>query len=153
MEAFPRVRTLFEGSGKAPVGQDGRTRDCSSSGYDYSLALELIKKGITDPSEIATTIWLRPDESAQLKGIEYIAHTISSAMAFFEDVKAAKTARRQEADTDPETEIDFVVDRVLVTTSVPAIYIVVIDGKELISRPRLLTKTRRSPSLPISSLL
>ena len=66
----PRIHGLFEGRGKLGVGEDGRTRDTSSSGYDATLLSALIAKGVTDECMLATVLYHRPDGAAAAKRVE-----------------------------------------------------------------------------------
>jgi hypothetical protein len=83
-----RLRALFEGRGKTAIGSDGTPLDTSSSGYDYSLALKLAQMGITDPDELATVLWHRPNGEARAKGLSYIERTVRHAL----EVAGAKRA-------------------------------------------------------------
>ncbi len=75
-----RLRELFYGNGKTDVSPDGKPLDTTSSGYDYSLALELARLGITDPSPLASTLVTRPDGHARAKGQSYIERTVALAL-------------------------------------------------------------------------
>lgn len=75
-----KVRALFEGRGKTAIGPTGTPIVDSSSGYDYSLAYTLALIGVTEPSELATALWHRPDGRAQRKGREYISRTVTRAL-------------------------------------------------------------------------
>jgi hypothetical protein len=83
-----RLRALFEGRGKTAIGSDGTPLDTSSSGYDYSLALKLAQMGITDPDELATVLWNRPNGEARAKGPRYVERTVRHAL----EVAGAKRA-------------------------------------------------------------
>src|SRR5690606_18144632 len=108
LTASPKLTALFEGRGKTAIGPDGRRLDTSSSGYDFSLALGLAHKGVTDPHELATALWHRPDGAAQAKGEKYIARTVQQAL-----VLASRAARESEPTAGPSGEIDFDVQRVV----------------------------------------
>jgi hypothetical protein len=71
-----KLRQLWEGTGK----MEG---DTSGSGYDFSLARKLLACGITDVSDIATILALRPGGSCKAsgKGEEYLRRTIAKALA------------------------------------------------------------------------
>lgn len=92
-----RLRSLFEGKGKTVIGPEGKQLDTSSSGYDFSLALQLALRGVIDPDEIATALWHRPDGGARDKGERYVRRTVSQAL----DVAAAM---RPAAQPRPGTE-------------------------------------------------
>src|SRR5690606_18683112 len=135
-------------------GPDGRRLDTSSSGYDFSLALGLAHKGVTDPHELATALWHRPDGAAQAKGEKYIARTVQQAL-----VLAARAARETEPTAGPSGEIDFEVERVVVYDSAPPIHHLYIGGKEIVLsadelisprrfKRKFVDKLRRIPRLP-----
>jgi hypothetical protein len=131
----PRIRGLFTGHGKPGVGEDGKSLDVSSSGYDFSLALALAKRGIQDPSEIATAIWHRPDRAAQAKGLGYVTRTVLRAL---ERARGPKRPPRDDAD-----RVDFVVERVRAFSSNPPIYEFTIDGKTFTASSTDLNSKRR----------
>jgi hypothetical protein len=87
------IGRLFQGQGKSPVGQDGVPVDTSSSGYDYSLALELAILGF-NPDDLATALWHRPDGRAREKGLGYIQRTVTRALD-----KATQVEERMAAET------------------------------------------------------
>ena len=143
-----RVRALFEGKGKPAIGPDGKGLDTSSSGYDFSLALTLAMTGITDPSELAMAVWLRPDKSAQAKGVEYVRRTVRRAL------QRAKVASK-----GPAQEVDFRVEKVRIFDSDSPIYELTIDSRvirlssaQLKSRSKFetafMSALRRLPALP-----
>jgi hypothetical protein len=76
-----RLQTLFSGEGKLEFGWDGRRLDQTPVGYDFSVALALVRKGITDPSVLATALACRPDRHARGRGRVYIASTVKAALA------------------------------------------------------------------------
>jgi hypothetical protein len=80
LSSSPRARALFEGRGKTELGDDGKPLDQSSSGYDFSLVLYLVNKGVTDSSELATVLFHRPDGRARQKGQSYIERTVTRAL-------------------------------------------------------------------------
>jgi hypothetical protein len=116
-----RVRSLFNGEGKPEVGVDGRTLDRTSSGYDYSLVLSLAKRGISDPSELATALWHRPDDAARSKGIDYVTRTVRAALDLVGASREAQVAQGA-------CEIDFEVQCLRVCNSNPAQYEFTING-------------------------
>ena len=127
------IAALFEGRGKPVFGPDGKRLDTSSSGYDFSLALKLVQKGVTDPSEIATALWHRPDGAAQAKGKRYIAATVANALK-----QAASLAG---AEGSPKNCIDFTVERVVIRSSDPPFYHMRIGDKTLVlTSEQLLSK-------------
>jgi hypothetical protein len=71
------IQQLWIGKGKR-AGTDQ-----SRSGYDYSLAVALIRRGHQNPKELATILSLRPNGSirAGAKGIDYLQRTIANAVA------------------------------------------------------------------------
>lgn len=117
----PRIHALFEGRGKPAVGEDGRTRDTSSSGYDASLLTALIAKGVTEPCTLATVLYHRPDGAAAARGIRYIRLTVRKALDF-----ARRVASRQSKGT--KKTADFAIENVRIFTSVPAAYEFTIAG-------------------------
>jgi hypothetical protein len=68
-----RLRRLWHGEGKT-------TGDRTSSGYDYSLACSLIRRGKDDPNELGTILSLRPGGHAPQRGPEYLNRTITNAL-------------------------------------------------------------------------
>ncbi len=130
LHTTPRIQNLFWGRGRTPLGRDGRTLDASSSGYDFSLVLELRRRGIEDPSELATTLYLRPDEAAKAKGRRYIVRTVREALK----VHNARHERGEddlEPPPDPASQIDFVVEKIRIVASDPARYEMTIAGKPM----------------------
>jgi len=77
----PSLAALYNGTGKQSVGLDGGSLDTTTSGYDYTVVAELIHHGITDPTELATALWLRPGGRAQEKGLRYVSRTVTKALA------------------------------------------------------------------------
>ena len=131
LDKHARLRALFEGRGKTELGDNGRPLDQSSSGYDFSVVLALIKKGITDPDLLANALCNRPDESAKSKGEQYIRRTVT---------KAQKRADHLGAELE-DLEVSFKVDHVRIFDSTPAIYEFRIEGKLL----RVSSAQLRSP--------
>lgn len=145
-----QIGALFAGRGKTAIGADGKPMDTSSSGYDFSLLLALIGKGITDRDELATALWHRPDEAARAKGLGYITRTVESALERIEVVAS---------DLDGKECIDFTVERITIRESDPPYYHLQVDGKVLILtadqllspplfRRRFMEILRRIPKLP-----
>jgi hypothetical protein len=115
LDQNPRLQDLFEGRGKTAVGEDGRRRDTSSSGFDYSILSALARKGVRDTSELASVLWRRPDGAARAKGIDYIIRTVRKVLA---DISAGERAR----DESQSDVIDFTVQRLRVFASNPRKY-------------------------------
>ncbi len=69
------IQRLWEGVGKC----DG---DTTRTGYDFSLVIECIRKGITDFVVLATILKLRPEGAVQKsgKGDAYVRLTIANAI-------------------------------------------------------------------------
>ena len=97
---------------------DGKPLDTTSSGYDYSLVLALIKKGVKHEDLLANALWNRSDEAAQAKGRDYIRRTVRRALERFQE-------RREQEEADL---IDFNVERVRIFDSDPAVYEFTIEG-------------------------
>lgn len=112
-----KVSGLFLGQGKKPTDKRGNPVDCSSSGYDASLLSALITKGVTDPSELATAIAVRPDGGARGKGAAYIERTVRSALDF-----------RKQQEEDSDRIVDFGVDQIRRFKQTPASYEFTIEG-------------------------
>ncbi len=160
-----RLAALFHGRSKNPVGPDGRSRDTSSSGYDFSLLLALARKGVTDPDELASALWNRPDGGACTKGEEYIARTVRRALATASsgDAEGGAARGRRANDDDvyslPEEDIDFAVTKLVVSDSDPPLYqlhvddhVLVLTVDDLLSprrfEKRFVAQLRRIPRLP-----
>jgi hypothetical protein len=150
----PRIRAAFEGRGKTALGENGRPLDTSSSGYDFSLAMALATKGVTDPAELANALWHRPDGAAQAKGKGYIARTVRSALALLATTKAASVQKSGAVDA-----VDFTVTRTVVFDSDPKVYHLHIDGQVLVLssdelanphrfKRKFMDALRRIPRLP-----
>ncbi len=75
-----RLNGLFHGTGKTSAAPNGRVLDRTSSGYDYSLILELARCGLRDRASLAATMRRRPDGHARTKGTAYVERTISQAL-------------------------------------------------------------------------
>lgn len=74
LERDPAIRALWQGHGK----EQG---DVSGSGYDYSLALELLRRGYRHLDELGTILALRPAGSvARGKDAAYIQRTLAKAL-------------------------------------------------------------------------
>ncbi|WP_053332893.1 hypothetical protein [Haliangium ochraceum] len=101
LSSKPGVRALFEGQGKTAIGPDGKALDTSSSGYDFSLALKLASLGATEPDELATALWHRPDGHARAKGQGYIRRTVANVL---EQVQASVPRKRT------KDELDLILD-------------------------------------------
>lgn len=124
LDGSSRIRGLFLGTGKPDLGPDGRTRDTTSSGYDFSLVMALARKGITDPSELATAVWLRPDGAAAAKGRPYVGRTVQRAM------ERVAAIAQQEAD-EAKAMLDFEVEAVRIFDCNPAQYELTVEGTPL----------------------
>jgi hypothetical protein len=125
LQTDTRLRALFEGHGKPEMGSDGKRLDTTSSGYDFSIVMAFARRGITDPGELASILWCRPDRAAREKGSRYILHTVREALAFVEQAVQA-------AQESAQGTIDFQVGNIVVRGSDPAIYHVEIDGRAVV---------------------
>jgi hypothetical protein len=146
-----RLRSIFEGTGKPELRDDGKPYDRSSSGYDFSLVLALRRKGVKDADQLGNALWNRPDGAAREKGIDYIRRTVDEALKRFDQFED----EREEEDA----EIDFVVEKVRVFASVPPVHEILIAGKSItLTTSQLLSRDsftlafvnthRRVPTLP-----
>lgn len=117
-----KIADYFIGKGKPEKGLDGTELDRSSSGYDFSLIVALVKAGVRDPGDLAAALWHRPDGKARGKGVDYIQRTIRGVLEKFAE-KAEKPLLEQ---------IDFKVESVRIFASQPATYEFVIEGKPLV---------------------
>lgn len=115
-----KVHGYFHGHGKRERDEHGKPLDDSSSGYDFSLVLSLIRNGVTAPSELGTALWHRPDGAARTKGADYIARTVQRALA---------TANGDSSGAPPP--LGFKVERVTIYEMNPPRFVFVIDGVEL----------------------
>jgi hypothetical protein len=72
-----RVQALWHNTGK-PEGSDQTT-----SGYDFSLLRDLVRRGYNSPDDLATIIALRPEGSVarHQKSEEYVQRTVANALA------------------------------------------------------------------------
>ncbi|MBK9000882.1 MAG: hypothetical protein IPM35_34615 [Myxococcales bacterium] len=151
LEADRQLAALFEGRGKLPLGRNGKRSDMTSSGYDFSVALRLAQKGITDRNELATALWHRPDGVAREKGKRYIARTVARALE-----QAATPTGSGDAEADC---IDFTVEKLVIRNSEPPFYHLSISGKPLVLtsdqflmpqhfRRRFMEVFQRVPRLP-----
>jgi hypothetical protein len=159
-----RLAALFEGRGKTAVTPDGKRVDTTSSGYDFSIIHTLVKRGVTDPDQLATVLWHRPDGAARAKGQEYIARTVRRAIEI-----AHRTGGKQKVDRagpadrdggeEPAPDIDFIVTKLVVSDSVPPVYqlhvddhVLVLTVDDLLSprhfEKRFVAQLRRIPHLP-----
>ncbi|MCG8417264.1 MAG: hypothetical protein MJE77_04885 [Proteobacteria bacterium] len=75
-----RIRGLFLGDGKTSESPHRTPIDTSSSGYDFSLATELIHVGVTDTARLASAIRHRPTGTAGQKSDSYLSRTIAKAL-------------------------------------------------------------------------
>lgn len=153
-----RLTALFEGRGKTAIGPDGRRLDTSSSGYDFSLALALAQKGVSDPAELATALWHRPDGAARAKGEAYVLRTVERALKLARTIAGGKGGSAG-ADGEAGGDIDFVVERIVIRDSQPPIYhlhigeqVLILGIDDLISprrfKKRFVERLRRVPRLP-----
>jgi len=122
-----RLRSLFDGTGKPLLKPDGTRCDQSESGYDFSVCLSLIKKGVTDPNALATALACRP--GTKPRSMDYLARTVA---------KALEVAGVGDDDGpggggggDPHQEIDFAPERVRIFDSDPKIYEITIGGQAM----------------------
>lgn len=159
-----RLAALFEGRGKTAVTPDGKRVDTTSSGYDFSIVHSLVKRGVTDPDQLASVLWHRPDGAARAKGAEYIARTVRRAIEI-----AAGAPRKPHVDgagpaptrsrDDDAADIDFVLSKLVVTDSDPPVYrahvddhVLVLTVDDLLSprrfERRFVAQLRRIPKLP-----
>ena len=127
-----KVRNYFLGMGKAEKDEHGQSLDTSGSGYDCSLALSLLKNGVSDPSEVATGLWFRPDGHARNKGLGYTSRTVRKAIEWL----AAKDGSGGDGDAAGQGGARFGVEHVRIYTSVPPEYEFVILGVAVKLRPR-----------------
>ena len=143
-----KLNKLFNGQGKTAIGPNGR-QDKTTSGYDHSFLLELIKHGISDPQVLGDAIWHRPLSNAQDKRTEYVPRTVTAAL---------KSSARKPL-FDKQDDLGFNVDEVIKYDCVPPIYELRIDNrilkfnaKDLLSKKRFKTSffavIGRVPKLP-----
>lgn len=142
------LKALFEGRGKPAIGDDGRPLDSSSSGYDYSFLLELVRRGITDPFELATALACRPDGKARDKGEGYLRREVEKALA-----------GGAPSDEEVAASVDFEVQSFRIFDSDPARYEMTVGGttfqfrtSDLMSARAFTTRfvdaTKRIPDVP-----
>ena len=76
LEHDTRIQKLWNNEGKI------ETADVSRTGYDFSLARECIKRGITDINDLVSILALRPEGAYQKsgKGDKYLRLTIANAI-------------------------------------------------------------------------
>lgn len=70
------IKKLWNNKGKTGAA------DLSRSGYDFSIARECIKQGITDINKLITILALRPEGAFQKsgKGEQYLKRTVGKAI-------------------------------------------------------------------------
>jgi hypothetical protein len=120
-----KVRDAYHGVGKPDVGKDGKPLDTSSSGYDFTLACELARAGVTDVGEIAAALTFRPDGHARTKGAAYARRTAERGAASLKESGGPQA--------------DFVVDAFRKFDSRPARYEAEIEGRVItFTTPELL---------------
>lgn len=142
LKKHPRLRNLFEGKGKPATDEHGHRLDTTSSGYDYSFACALVRKGVTGEAELATALWRRPDDAARTKGTSYILRTVRRALS---KVTVSKRSRSGKGKDEKEEKIDFVVDHVRIFDSNPRIYELIVKGVPIsLSTSEILSPTRFS---------
>ena len=117
-----RIGSLFNGEGKPEFSPGGGRLDNSSSGYDFSVLLALIRAGVRDPNDLATTLYHRPDGGAKKKGLGYISRTVRNAL----ELSAAADEHLAGA------TLNFTVEEVAIYDCDPARYRLTIEGKELV---------------------
>lgn len=147
-----RVRNLWEGRGMpwmvSGEGGEKKRLPATSAGYALSLICELVKRGERNQSVLATALWCRPDDSAKIRGEEYILRIIKKAFEIISDMD----------DSEP-ADIDFKVENFKIYDSDPSTYKLVVDGvgirlsvDELVHpgkfASRFLQRMRRVPSIP-----
>ncbi len=143
------IGALFHGRGKLAKDGTGKPLDTTSSGYDFSFVHALVKKGVTDASELATALYHRPDDAARIKGTPYILRTVRAALKRAEEAPGKKKT----------PAIDFTVEKVRIFASDPPGYEFMIAGRglrleagDLVSstrfRHRFLAIFHRIPTLP-----
>lgn len=128
----PALTRLFNGKGK----QSG---DVSDRGYDWSLAMELVRAGVRNPNELVTAIWNRPVYAQNKPDMAYVTATAHRALE-------AGLQREREATKGKKTGgVD--VEKVVRYDSDPPVWVFSVAGKEvvlcsadLIRRPTLLCK-------------
>jgi hypothetical protein len=142
-----RLRALFEGRGKTAIGSDGAPLDTSSSGYDYSLVLKLAQMGITDPDELATVLWHRPNGEARAKGLRYVERTVQRALNLVQQ-SSQRTDASHASDPRPEIQVN---DRQLidVVTDSWQAFFAANDPPEFFARSGELVRLRQTASVPI----
>ncbi|MBI5543802.1 MAG: bifunctional DNA primase/polymerase [Deltaproteobacteria bacterium] len=76
-----RLQTLLDGTGKPACDAAGQRLPATPEGYDAGFLMMLVKKGVEDPSTLATALARRPDRHALLRGAEYIREKVLAALA------------------------------------------------------------------------
>ena len=109
LSSSTKLTALFEGRGKTAMGSDGKRLDNSSSGYDFSLALAVAAKGVTDPSELATVLWHRPDGGAKEKGQAYVERTVQQALARYQTMVDKPTKGASERRSDDGSSLPTII--------------------------------------------
>lgn len=106
----PHLKKRFHGQGR----WGGAPSNPSPDEYDVQVAEMLVRKGITDPHELATALWHRPNTNAQTNGRQYVLDTVNAALAIFQ--------------AGSVTQLDFTVDRVRIYNADEPIYEFVVEG-------------------------
>jgi hypothetical protein len=139
-----RLRSLFTGKGKTVIGPDGKQLDTSSSGYDFSLALKLALLGVTDPDELATALWHRPDGGARAKGEPYVKRTVLQALEAAASMRPAQVPRDSNL---PEIQVNNR-DLILVIDDAWAAVLRANDPPKLFLRSGALVRLRSGQEAP-----
>jgi len=76
LTADPHIQKLWNNEGK------GGSSDLSRSGYDFSLAKECIRNGITDINDLTAILMIRPEGAVRKSGKNelYVRRTIGNAL-------------------------------------------------------------------------
>ena len=74
-----RLQTLFAGTGTPEFDESGKRLDATPEGYDQSVVVWLAKHGITQGSDLATALSVRPDGHAKARGRDYILGKVRAA--------------------------------------------------------------------------
>ena len=117
-----RLAGLFNNKGKTATGDNGRPLDGSGSGYDFSFALALARHGVTDPSELASALWARPDEHAKLKGEDYVSYTVGKVLGI---ITRDNEASKKPAPPPPPT---VTIDKMRVFIANPPLFEITLSG-------------------------
>ena len=130
VQASRKLTELYMGRGK----QEG---DLSTSGYDMSFLLALVKKGVTDAEQLASALASRPNSRAAEKGATYIHATVEKALESKPKAKAKPVPAEAEVKVTRAGEqpmlfaVDFTVEKVVIYDSDPPVYEFTIDGRSL----------------------